>query len=138
MRWVDEDGTLHIELSEAAEEILDVFNRAQAGELGPFAKYIEDGKPLIKEMRLFLAAYLRGEIKWKKGRKKTIDNIVNRNRNLRRMREIKKMDGINKEEAIANLSEELNISAETLVSQIRLAEKEENGPFEVGPQYRSD
>lgn len=40
---IDEEGVLHIHLSETAEEILDVFNRAQAGELEPFAKYIEDG-----------------------------------------------------------------------------------------------
>ena len=134
----DEEGILHIYLSETAEEILDVFNRAQAGELEPFAKYIEDGKPLTPDMRLFLAAYLRGDLSWEKGRKVNIDKIMLRNQRLRRMRDIQKETKISEPYAIYLLSQEIDMNENTLKSQIRKAKKEEKGPFQIGPSYKDD
>ena len=51
---------------------LDVFNKAMTGEFEPFAKYIERGYDLHSEMRLWLAAFLRGELKWKPGNRRTM------------------------------------------------------------------
>ena len=138
MSEIDEEGTLHIRLTETAEEMIDVFNRAQAGQLKPFAKYIEEGKPLTNEMRLFLSAYLRGELKWERGRKQNIDNITLRNRRLRRMREIQKEEGLSEPYAIYILSKEINVSENTIKSQIMKAKKEEKEPFQIGPSYKDD
>ncbi len=135
---IDEEGVLDVHLSETAEKILDVFNRAQTGELEPFAKYIEDGKPLTPDMRLFLAAYLRGDLSWKKGRKKNIDKIILRNQRLRRMRDIQKEMELSEPHAIYLLSQEINMNENTLKSQIRKAKKEEKEPFQIGPPYKDD
>ncbi len=134
----EEEGILHIHLSETAEEILDVFNRAQAGELEPFAKYIEDGKPLTPDMRLFLAAYLRGDLSWEKGRKVNIDKIMLRNQRLRRMRDIQKRTKLSEPYAIYLLSQEINMNENTLKSQIRKAKEEEKGQLQIGPSYKDD
>jgi len=133
-----EEGVLHIHLSETAEKIIDVFNRAQTGELEPFAKYIEDGKPLTPDMRLFLAAYLRGELSWGKGPKENMDKIMLRNQRLRRMRDIQKETKLSEPHAIYLLSEEINMNEDTLKSQIRKAKEEEKGQLQIGPSYKDD
>lgn len=138
MPEVNEDQALIITLTPAVEERLDVFNRAQAGELAPLAEYIEDGKPLTREMRLFLGAFLRGELKCKRGPKFNYDKMVKRKFHLKRIRDIMVELSCSKERAIGELAMELNISEDTLVSQIRNAEREEKEEFQIGPSYRGD
>lgn len=49
---------------------------ARSGELEPLAKYLEDGGYMTEEIQEFLVAYLRGEIKWKRGNKRTYSQVV--------------------------------------------------------------
>jgi Mn-containing catalase len=133
----NEADVKHIYLSEAALNLLDVFNRAQSGELEPFAAYIEKGGRLTPDMRYFLAAYLRGKIKFKKGNRRTIDAIVRDHQRLRRLRSMMEEHGLGKSKAITSLAAELSESESTLKSQVEKAEQEERqGEIEIGPSYR--
>ena len=132
-------GCREIWLTPEAEERLEIFARAQTGDLEPLARYIERGGWLMPEMREFLAAYHSVQIKFKRGPRLSIPKLMERNRNLRRFREIVREHDVSHEEALGMLSDELGISEETLRSQLKRAKTEEF-PAEVviGPQYKSD
>jgi hypothetical protein len=137
----DEDttGCREIRLTPEAEERLQILARAQTGDLEPMARYIERFPWLMPEVREFIAAHLRGQLKFKPGARLTIDQLLERSRNLRRFREIVREQGVSHEEAREILADELGISDETLRWQLKKARTEEF-PAEVviGPQYKPD
>lgn len=51
--------------------LLDLTAHAMSGNLEPLAQHIESGGNLDRPTREFLAAYLRGEIKFKRGNRRT-------------------------------------------------------------------
>ena len=132
-------GCREIWLTPEAEERLEIFARAQTGDLELLARYIESGGWLMPEMREFLSAHLRGQLKFKRGARLTIDQLLERSRNLRRFREIVCQQGVSHEEARGILSDDLGISDETLRSQLRKAMSEEfPAEVEIGPKYKPE
>ena len=54
---------------------LDAVFAAWTGELGPLARSIENGDRLTEEATEFLAMYLRQEVRWPRGNKRTWSQI---------------------------------------------------------------
>lgn len=54
---------------------LDVVSAAWTGEVEPLAKAISEGKQLTEEAGEFLTLFLRGEIKWRRGNKRTFSQF---------------------------------------------------------------
>jgi|GEM_PF-4690591 len=74
---------------------------AQIGHLTPLANHIENGGNIDSEMRKFLSAYLRGEVKWKRGTKRT---VAQRNREAKcqmLVNGIRKMESIYLERTVS-------------------------------------
>lgn len=116
---------------------LDVFNRAQAGEFEPFAKYIERGYALNGEMRLWLAAFLRGELKWKKGNRRTMGQMSADIRVLKVIENLMSENGGKQRRAIDSyLDENPNVNIETLRKQLKRAKQYLSGETKIGPRYK--
>lgn len=120
-------------------EHLEIFGKAQTGDFEPLARYIEGGGALTPELREFLAAHLRGELRFKRGTRRTITEMKEGQRLLHRRSVIQREKSVSKEVATFILSEETGINPDTIRTQLKKAETEAY-PNEtvIGPQYRKD
>jgi hypothetical protein len=97
---------------------------AWSGELEPLVRAIEDGKILTEEASEFLCLYLRGEIKWPRGNKRTYSQIL-RDQNLAFEIELMAASrNLSKEQAICEYCDATGANFETVRSAIKRAFKE--------------
>ncbi len=117
--------------------VVDVFTRAQAGELEPFAQYIEDGHSLTPDMQLWLAAYLRGDLKWGRGRKLSIDQMSEDVRVYRAVEDLKQKYDLNKREAMDRyLDDNPDFNLDTLKKIWRRGKGYFENETQIGPRYK--
>jgi hypothetical protein len=67
---------------------IDLVLHAQSGDLRPLADHIENGGAIDGNIRQFLAQYLRGEVQWKPGNKRTWGQVKMESRVIRELQTI--------------------------------------------------
>jgi hypothetical protein len=99
--------------------LLDLVYRAEAcGDMEPLACHIEGGGEITREMRVLLAAYLRGKKK-RQGRPRTYDQRTKESRILSVYRVLRDL-GYSHDKALEHLPNDVNIdTARSILSRVR-------------------
>ncbi len=133
----DEGGEWTPEMEKMWLRRLDVFTRAQAGELEPLAAFLEEGYQLDPNLREWLVAYLRGKIKWPPGKRISVDQIkadVQLAIEIKRL--IEKYDFKQSDAISLYLDNNPDVNSETLKKQLKRGKRYLYTERQVFPRYK--